>query len=326
MPITINAGSLHTAGLRADFISTYQRRYNASVARLKNCMQLGVPSDKRTEFFAYPETAPYPEIWERGDTIPEEAFDSVGYNVTNKNWGKKISWHEDDEADDQIGAIKKQLVQLGENWGTLNERVFFQILNGATDARLLPTLPTAPDGSNLFSTTDGGGGNRFGVSSGNLLTGSGVATSAAIRTDIFTALEQFGLFQDTQGEPLNNAEVIEAGVTVIFGIGNWQKIAEAFLQSRTVEGSVTPTNIIKEAGVNFTLWPTSRITTNDIHVFLNDSIVKPVFQLDRMPLRERFADETNSDVARETGNRSLYYKARRGFGLNIPHGAIKIDN
>lgn len=324
--IPVGAGALLTAGLRADFIKTYQSRYKASAERLGNCMQMAVPSDKRTEFFAYPESAPYPEIWERGDTISSEAFDSIGYNTTNKNWGKRIEWHEDDEDDDQIGAIKTQVRQLGENWGTLNERVFFQMLLGSTNAKLLPSIPNAPDGAALYSATHGDGTNRFGVSGGNIISGSGVGSSAAVRTDVFNALELFARFQDTKGEPLMSPEIIEAGMTLVYNIQNYQLLAEALIQSRTLDGGAALTNIVLDSGLKITLWGTQRVTDNDMYIFVNEASVKPLFQLERKPLQERFADMTNSDWARDTGYRYLQYKARRGYGLNLPHSTVKINN
>ena len=73
---------------------------------------------------------------------------------------------------------------------------------------------------------------------------------------------------------------------------------------------------------------TSRITDNDWYVFRNDAPVKPIFETDRRPIMEESAltDGNNSDEVRNTGYEYVQYSLRKGFGVNVPFGGIKVNN
>ena len=331
---TVVAASTLTAGIRADFANAYKSSYEASKSRLAGVMDLGLPSDKLTELFAYFESAPYPRLWKRGDAISSDEFGSVGFNVTNRDWGIRIGWHENDREDDQTRSLMDQAREAGRNFGTLPERIFFQILLNSTDNNLLPAVPLAPDGAAFFSTTSGAGSARFGITNGNLLTGSAVASSAAIRNDFFSAIEQLRGFQDTQGQPLWNDNILDGGFTVVYGVHNDQVFREAFQQGRTIAGALTSTsnaavtNIIMESGLNVDLWSTQRIPSgnDDWYVFAKDAPHKPVFQMVRRPLRESFGNMDNSDSARETKIEHVQWDSREGYGLMLPYQSIQINN
>ena len=329
--IVVSANTL-TAGIRADFASEYASSYETSKARLANCMDLGVPSDKLTEIYAYYKTAPYPRIWKRGDAIPQDAFDSVQFSVTNRDWAIQVEWNENDREDDQTRSLMQRAREAGTNFATLSERVFFQILTGSVSNDLLPAIPTAPDGAAMYAATDGSGAARFGATGGNLVTGSGVASSAAIRTDFYNAIEQLRLFQDTQGQPLHSEDYIDKGLTVVYPVSAEMTFREAFQQGRTLAADTTAqsnaavSNIIMESGLNITLWGSPRITDNDWFVFANGAPLKPVFQQVRRPLRESYANMDNSDLARTTKIESVSWDSRDGFGVFLPYSTVKVNN
>lgn len=326
------AASTLTAGIRSDFATAYSSAYEASKARLSNCMDLGVPSSRLTEIYAYFETAPYPRIWKRGDAIPQDAFNSVKFEVTNRDWAIQVEWNENDREDDQTRSLMQRAREAGTNFATLSERVFFQILTAATDNNLLPAIPNAPDGAAMYAATDGSGSARFGATGGNLLTGSGVASSAAIRDDFFDSIERLRQFQDTQGQPLHSEDYIDKGLTVVYGVANEHVFREGFQQSRTIAGPLTTTgnaavtNIIMESGLNVTLWPSPRITDNDWFLFSNGAPLKPIFQQVRRPLRESYANMDNSDLARSTKIESVSWDSRDGFGVFLPYSTVKVNN
>ena len=323
----VSANTL-TAGIRADFADAYKSAYEASKSRLGSVMDLGLPSDKLTELFAYFESAPYPRLWKRGDAISADEFGSVQFNVTNRDWGIRIGWHENDREDDQTRSLMDRAREAGRNFGTLPERVFFQILLNAADNDLLPAVPLSPDGAAMFSTTDGGGAARFGIANGNLLTGTGVASSAAIRTDFFSAIEQLRGFQDTQGQPLWPDNILDGGFSVIYGVHNEGEFREAFQQGRTLDGGAAVTNIIMESGLNVDLWSTQRIPSgnDDWYVFAKKAPYKATFQLVRRPLRESFGNMDNSDEARQTKIEHVQWDSREGYGLMLPYSCLQLNN
>lgn len=328
------SSAMLTAGLRADFAETYKAKYKSVLARLNRIMQLGVPSDKLTEIFGYFESAPHPKRWPRGENRKSKGFKSVQYSVTNYDWSAEVEWHENDRNDDQTKGLYTRAQEAGANFASLHEKIFFQIIKAAVDKNLLPAIPLAPDGAALFATT-AGGVNRFGAANGNLISGGGVASAEAIRVDFFKAVQQFKLFQDTEGEPLFDESVLDAGMTVIFGAANEKLFREAFIQGRTLQtaeiaataiAAAAVSNIILESGLKVGLLSTQRITDNDWFVFLEGLPVKPIFQLERQPLRSIARTMENSDQARETKIEAVMWDARYGYGINVPYSAIKINN
>jgi hypothetical protein len=328
----VSANTL-TAGIRADFADAYRQSYEAVAARLSSVMDLGIPSDKLTELYAYFQSAPYPRIWTRGQGIPADAFGSVQFSCTNRDFGIRIEWHENDREDDLTRSLMERAREAGRNFATLPERIFFQVLLNSTDNDLLPAIPTAPDGAAMYATTAGGSA-RFGITNGNLLTGTGVASSAAIRNDFFGAVEQMRGFQDTESQPLWSDNVLDKGFTVIFGVHNWQVFAEAFQQGRTLaaatsaQSNAAVTNIIMESGLKIDLWPTQRIPSSDddFYVFSKGAPHKAVFQQLRRALRESYGNMDNSDSARETKIEHVQWDSREGYGVMLPYQTVKINN
>lgn len=335
--IASNATNATARGMRTAFVNTYESMYKASQDRLGQFVDMGLPSDKLQEVYGYPNAAPHPSRWVKGQGIPESAFDFVQYTVTNFDWGLKIPFHANDVDDDQTRSLLQMARQGGMNFGLLHERIIFQLLTSATDPLLLPAIPNGPDGAAIFSTTNGAGGNRFGVANGNLLTGTGVATAAAIRTDYFSALSQFRQFQDGQGQPLFPSEMIDQGVLIIAGAANEQVFRQAFEQGITAQilqnvaaaenvGIAGVSNVILDAGLKTRIWLTSRITDNDWTIILTGIPVKPFGVQVRQELREAFYDMSNSDRSRAMKEFALQWDARFGYAVNLPYAMIRINN
>lgn len=326
MPQVI-AGNVLTAGLRQEMADTYMKTKRRSDTRLGGVMDLNIPSDKRQEIYGLFLSASHPDRWDRGDPIPTKGFEALQYTVTNFKYGRRIQWHIDDREDDQTQTLVEQSRACGRGFAMLPERFFFELITATAD--LLPSIPTCADGAAYFATTALGGA-RFGATNGNLLTGSGVATAGAIRTDFWNAMEQFRLFQDGEGQPLHTDDVIDGGACVIYNAQNDEVFREAFLQGRTYEegtvGGAAVTNTILESGMKVTLWATQRVTDNDWTVHLKNTPKKAAFVQSRTQLREYFATAETSDRSRDTGEEYIQWDQRMGVGLNIPYGDIKINN
>lgn len=319
-----------TQWVRTEFVNTY----NTATASLKEAlapvMEMDIPSTRLTEFYAYYLKSPHMKIWRRNETISEKGFNSVSFSVENKDWAIRIPWHENDERFDQTKSLVDVARKTGTDAAILDQRVFFQINTGATDNELLAAIPTAPDGAALYATT-AGGVNRFEASSGNLLTGSGVATPAAIRNDFFSALEQFRLFKDGEGQPLLNPAELGSTYYVYYGAARMREYAEAFQQTLTsfttvAAGNVAVSNVIADAGVNFKLIATPYITDDDAFVFCTGVPIKAIFSQLAFPLREVSADMANSDSVRTTKYKYMQWDLTKGFGISLPYQAIKINN
>lgn len=324
--IVVSAATL-AAGIRGEFSKTYASSFEASSSRLNSVMDIGITSSQLTETYAYYTSAPQAKIWRRGEAIQDEAFTSVAFSCTNLDWGIKVSWAESDREDDQTRSLMDRARDAGRSFGQLNERCFFQLLLAATDADLLQAIPNAPDGAALYATTAGGAA-RFGIASGNLLTGTGVASSAAVRTDFFSAIEQMRGFQDTKGAPLWSDSSFN-GYTVIYGVHNEEVFREAFVQGRTLDGGAAVSNVILDSGLKINLWSTQRVPAgdDDFYVFANvPGGRRALFEQTRRGLRETWAGMDNSDEARATKIESVQWDQRSGFGVALPTATVKVNN
>ena len=329
--------------LRANLHNEFWDMYSAvrdglQDSRLAMVMDLSKTTQSRKPWYGYYEAAPHMVRWQRGDTIPTGAFGSVQFEVPTHTFARKIPWHKDDRKDDMTQSLMDHVRGVAQSAGLMAERLFMQVISNGTDNDLLPAVPLAPDGAVMFATTDAGGGNRFGVSSGNLLTGTGVTLNSTVTADYYSAMEQFKLMQDGQGQPLLNDSIIDGGAVIVHPAGLTQIFEETFIQKRqgvtplapdaaTYVG-VTPSNVVQDASRNVVLWPTGRLTGNSWYIFLINSPIKSCFLVTREEMRE-FASmegDNNSDTGREKGLESTQYEIRLGAAPALPYAAIKVSN
>jgi hypothetical protein len=329
---TVIASQLLANGLKTDFADTYiKTRQGLSDSRLGLVMDLGKPADNRLQEYAYTESAPHVKHWRMGDPVPEGAFGSVGFSVEVHNFARRVKWLKWDRKDDRTQSLYQQAQGVGKSAGLLPERMFFDLISGTP--LTLPAVPLAPDGAAFFATT-AGGADRFGVSSGNLLTGSGLATVAAIQSDYYAVVEQFLRMQDGQGQPLHSEDIVDAGLVLVHSAEDTEMIQRAFEQKLqgVVYGSNTAaaatSNLILDSSRNLTLWGSSRIATGDMFFFLKNSPTKATFSLDLEGVQEFESLEggTSGDHTKTTGEEYVQWETRQGAGIALPYGAIKVNN
>lgn len=326
--ITI-ASSLLANGLRTEFADTYSAARNRLAdSRLPSVMALDIVATNREHEFGYFESAPHFTHWKRGDEIKSLGMESVSFTVPVYEWGRRVPWSKWDKDDDQTSSLMDSARQAGESAALLPERFFFDLIQNNTG--LLPSIPTAPDGAAMFATTAKGAA-RFGASSGNLLTGSGV-TAQAILTDFYDTIVQFMSFQDTQGQPLLGDSVAAQPFTIVHPVELTEAMQTAFLQKmqlgdNTAGGSKS--NLVSDASMRVDLWPSSRLTdANDWYIFLGDPPKESTFFLDRLSVQEETAlsEDNNSDHVRSTKEESIQWFSRSGAGIALPYSAIKVAN
>ncbi len=339
---TILSNNLLVNGLRQEFSDTYGIiRNRQSDSRLSMVMDT-VTATNRQHDFAYLNAAPHMTYWERGDSIPTDAMDSVQFNVPVYEWARRVPWSKFDRKDDQTQSLFDMARMAGESAALLDERLFFDLLTNTTNN--LPAIPNAPDGVGFFSTTDGSSANRFGVSNGNLLTGATILAVSDIQEDYYAALEQFMAFQDGKGQPLLSKETIDGGVIIIHAAADTEIMERSFLQVRqgfgvtaagliagesdTGVGSAALTNVVKDASRNVLLWGTPRLATGDWYVFLQNPPKKATFALEREAVQEfsSLEGDNNGDHTRDTAEEYVQWERRLGAGIALPYSAIQINN
>ena len=332
----VNASLMFARGLKSNFLASYKPMLKKSNPMLGELMDLSFESDGAAEDYPYYLSPPHPTRVDKGDVIPHRAFGARRFRVVNKKWQLSVDWHADDEADDQTNGLVAQARAAGEHFALLPERVFFQILTGTADTDLLPAIPNAGDGAALFAT-QAAGANRFGATNGNLLAGQTLDTPADVRSAIWNAVEQFGEFQDTEGQPLYPDDyVMRHGIFVLHDNRNQELFEEALGQGVTLAvgqnvagtenvGAAGVTNTLLSSGMGIRRWATQRIRDNSIYVAIRNPAVKAIFRQVREPLHDNVADFANSDRTRESEIKSVYWRERAGYGVcGEPYQIIKI--
>lgn len=340
---TILSNNLLVNGLRTEFADTYGViRNRQSDGRLGLVMDLSVPATNREHDFAYLNAAPHMTYWRRGSTVPTAAMDSVQFKVKVYEWARRVPWSKFDRKDDQTQSLMDMARMAGESAALLDERLFFDLLtNTATN---LPAVPLAPDGVAMFNATDSGANNRFGISGGNVVTGTGVNAIVDVLENFYSVIVRFKQFQDGQSQPLLSDATIDGGFVILHAAADTEVMEEAFLQRRqgivltaggvksgsgdTAVAGTTPTNIVHDSSRNVTLWGTSRLATGDWYVFLRNCPKRATFILDREGVQEfsSLEGDNNGDHTRDTGEEYIQWERRIGGGIPLPYGAIKVNN
>lgn len=333
----VNASLALANGLRMEFTDTYLKALKrASDSRLSIVMD-GIGATNRRHEFAYPNSAGHLEYWPRGTTIPTEAFDYTQFSVSVYEFAKRVPWSKWDRKDDQTDSLIEMARAAGASAGLLEERIFFDLITAGTN--MLPAAPNAPDGKAMFSATGPGTADRFGISGGNIVTQSGIATITQVQTDYYNGLIRMTQFQDGKGQPLHAPETVSAGVLIIFPIAYQKLFEEAFIQKTqgmgiagtsaygpTSVAAAGVTNVVLDASRNVQLWPTTRLSGDDWYMFLMNPPKKPTFALDREGVREfsSLEGDNNSDHTRDTGEEYIQWERRIGGGISLPYAAVKI--
>ena len=323
MAITVLTGETLAAGIRSDFENTYRTTYDGVEKFLGRVMQIDVPQAHLTETFGYRDSLPTPGLWRRGSPIPTGGMASKSYTVTAFDYARELRWHRNDRNDNKVGDLYSDARNLGGMFARLDSMAFAEILTNS--ASLLPSIPNAPDGQALFY-----GSTRFGHASGNIVSGGGVASASAVITDFYAAVARFNAFQGTQGQPFFEPNMESASYTIFAGSANQQVFMSAFkaelFHSVLSSTGAAVSNTVLASGERVTLNFSSRISDNDWFVFREDAPVKAIASTLREPLRMAESHEQNSDTARNTGEESVQFAVRKGYVVNVPFGAIKVNN
>ena len=336
----VSVANVLTPGIQTRFVDMYRSTYATVEKELSaGCMDFAPSSNGRYEIYAGFKSAPHASRWPRGAKPSRKGFDSWTMTVVNHNWEVGVDALEDDVSDDRTSSLEGRAADAGRNMARLPERIFFQIEESVTNVKLLPALPNAPDGAALFSATDGDSAARFGVSGGNIITGTGYATADQIQTDYASAIVRAQQFLDTEGQPYYSASVDKAGVTIVCGVHLKFVMMKAFQQQGNVviikniagtenvaAGAQTNPYLDDKSGAPVTVMLSPYKTTNDWSVWLHAAPVKPIFQQSRQAVRQTFLNRLNNDTCFQEKKFIWHNDSRAGYGINYPIGAIKVDN
>lgn len=328
-----------TPGIQTRFVDMWRSTYADVTKELAPCMDFAPSSNGRYETYAGFKSAPHAGRWPRGAKPSRKGFGTWTMTVVNHNWEVGVDALEDDVADDRTQSLESRAADAAANMARLPERIFFQIEESQTNAKLLPAIPNAPDGAALFSATDGDGADRFGKAGGNIVTGTGVASVASIQDDYASTIVRAQQFLDTEGQPYYSSSVDKLGVTIVCGVHLKFIMMKAFQQQGNVVivknvagtenvGAAAQTNPYMDnrsgAPVNIMLSPYK--TTDDWSVWLHAAPVKAIGQQSRQPVRQTFLNRLNNSDCFNEKKMIWHADSRAGYFVNYPIGAIKVNN
>lgn len=332
----IQIGNSHIQGIYGQLSATweqnwptFQEQYEPFFFHVGN--ETSGKNLARIAKFAWKESVPFPKRWDRGEARDHQLFKDVSIDVPIHRFELTMDVEIHDQEDDQLGTgSAKRHMQLAVNrYLTLPMKLLAEYLNGT--ATLLPSLDTAYDGANLFATTDGSGAARFGVTNGNLLSGtdSGTVTVAGMVTDIFNAHKQFIQYTDTAGEIIFDYQDADPGNFLLIVPPAMAQVANEVAQSEylrftgSTDGGLQ-TNVLK-GRVDYKINP-YLTSSDDYFILLRNNYWKPMLKRQNLDVKSIWADINNSDRAREEYIEALYTDTRIGLSVWAPFTCIKINN
>jgi len=317
------------AGVRTEFINIYRPQITKIDLALTSILDAGKTSTGAVERYAYPESPPNVPRWDKGNEIPRGSFTYRQWSVVNHRWGKAIDWDSDDADDDQLKALVAQATSMADRLAIIPFRVVMQIIQAtSSDPDLLPALPLAPDGAAMFSTTDGAAANRFGVSGGNVVGITSIATEAAVERDTFRAKLRFRSLLDTAGQRRWPNPVVDMGVVALASAADEEVLTKAWLRGPVTQAATGGAGVA--AGVSPVMgWVkdvrfTSELPTGAYYFFLVGAPYQPIFKQAREAANVYFGDRSNSDRSRDQNANSFYVRERAGYGLTNCDGCLKV--
>jgi len=279
------------------------------------------------ETYAQPESVPRAKYWPVGNQRMRAAFGEVYQSLVNYNWENSVQILLNALEDDRTGnLIRSRIQEAASRFLQLIERIMVQILLSSTDPELLPTLPTSYDGFSLFSTS-----HSF-HASGNILTGSGVATETQLLTDLYAVIERAGNVTDTESEPYFPAGVQLDQIKIIAGNRNreaWAKVLKSVIIPGGLVASSNVSNpvMVDAAQLSKRIYFTPRITTDDWYAYLDiPGRAKPLIRQRRKDVQMIEATLQNSDRARDTRIVSFDWDSREGWGVLEPRMMYFVNN
>lgn len=333
----VNPGAVLTGELSALFWLTYDRM-SPLFARLTEIMMPTITYDRElTEIksFGYPKSANHFQHWAAGNPVEFGTFGWDQFSARGFRFGAAAQWDRLNELWQNRMMLRRAIERIGRNSALVLPRIVNQFIEGSA-AGPVPIVPNALDGAALYSATDGAGGDRGGVSGGNIVTGAGV-TAADIEADFFgKVIPRLRRFVDTTAEaqPYWQPEEIDLGIAVVIPPdveSAWREVigVARSLRSDGAGGAAAVSPKIDAYGFTIELIVSSRLTgTSDWYSTLTGipDWLKPMFVIVDAELQEFLGDMTNSDQARKEQLLSLVWDLVLTPGVGNPLSTIKCDN
>lgn len=325
MPILDNTNSLR-AGILRDLRDTWKNRAPVFEKQQALWTKFIPYKNLRKAEFAWKESLPFPKPWKYGTGRTYQILKDRKIDISYHAYELSIPYNYYDAEDDQLGDMKPHIQSAVDRFLMIPDKFIAEYLNNS--ASLLPSISNAYDGVVIFSAVDGSGAARFGVTGGNIITGSGAGTVAAFVQDLAAAQRRFLDFLDTAGQQIYNEEMV--AYTSLHAVipNSLNEIAQKASKSEYLRidlgNTVSESNFVKG---EFTYHINPYLTdTSDWYVVVDHPYWKMFAYRSPKDIRQIFADFSNSDRAREYNEEALMADVRVGIGPWAPFTAIKVNN
>lgn len=289
---TINSTIAATKGLRAEFLRRTIEAAPALVQRLATI----VPSSAKSETYAW--FGESPQMEEFKDEVKYAGFSEATYTITNKDFARGIKVMRSEIEDDQMGIILTRVRQLADRATKFPLKLFFDLL---TDGE----TQLCYDGVSFYNDVHPARGKA--PAQDNKLAGTGI-TTAALKTDIGTAIATLKSFLDEAGEPFHE-DLQAKDLVILCGTEIEQPMREAL--NATI---IANTSNLLQGQVGDLIVNARYDQLNDWDLLYVGDAIKPVVYQERRPLE--FTEQTDGDDSMD----KLVWKYRAFMRGNVGFG------
>lgn len=325
MPVVNNTRSL-IAGIQDHLKETWRQSIPVFRKQQELLVRFLPNSNIRNAQWVWKESVPFPSRWDYGKPRQYKLFKDRYISVGKYNFELSIPWSRFDEEDDQLDDLKPHVEAAVKRYAQLPDVMLSEYFIGT--ASLNPAILNAYDGVGLFSTVDGDGANRFGVSSGNILSGYPLTVADVVHGVMAAQRQWMKMLDPTALKPIFTPDDVSLKNITVIGP---PEANEVFLKAAESEYLRTdPTNTVSESNVlkGTFAWETNPYLTDasDWYAVLKHPYWKPFVYREPSKVESIIADLNNSDRARETGEYSLQTLIRTALAVWMPLTIIKFNN
>ena len=327
MPLVSNINSLR-AGIQKDLAETWRQQWPVYEALQKAFLHYLPWINIRNAEYGFKERIPMPKPWPYGKGRSYQMFKDRKLTIGLFPYELTVPYSERDSSDDQLGDMKTHLGQIVGRFLQLPDIMITEYMTG-TASYNYNGLVLAYDGVNLYSTTDGDGAARFGVTGGNIRPGSGVSTNAQVIDDIIGVRRQFlEMLEPVTNQPLHDPNKVTYNNMIFIVPTELDGIFRAIQKQQTIYSDASINTAQSNQFVGEIVYHVNQRLTdaNDWFVVLQHDYWKPFAYRAPQNVRQILAEMNNSDHAREFAEETMYADLRLGIGPWAPFTTIKVSN
>lgn len=325
MPVVSNRYSIQ-AGILADLKDFWSAQLPVFRKQQERMLRYLPESNIRNITEVWKESTPFPAYWPYGKGRTIQNFKDVYFSLGKYNYELSVAWSRFDEEDDQLGDLRQKVQMATKRFGMLPDVLISEYLNNS--ASMNPSILNAYDGAALISATDGDGAARFGVTGGNLLTGSGNTPDGVIHDLNVVQRRLSDAVDPTAARPVFAPDEVDFSKFLCVVPNELNEVFRKTAESEYLK--IDGGNVVSESNwmKGRFEWETNPYLTDssDWFVILQHPYWKPFMYREPKSPETVIADMSNSDSARDTGEYRMHAHVRTALGPFMPLTIFKVNN